>query len=60
VTDDETEWFPLQCAEDSLGWVELPPELAQAVEGLLEVGDELVVVSGLHDPVIHVNFNIAM
>jgi hypothetical protein len=40
--------------------VELPSELAQAVEGFLEVGDELVVASGLNDHVIHVGFNIAV
>jgi hypothetical protein len=47
-------------AEDTLGWVEFPLELAQAVEGFLKVGDELVVVSGLDDHVIHVRFNIAV
>jgi hypothetical protein len=50
----------LQYAEDALGCVELPPELVQPVEGFLEVGDELVVLSSLDDHVIHVSFNIAM
>jgi hypothetical protein len=50
----------LRYAKDSLGWVELPPKLAQAVEGFLEVGDELVVVSGLDDQLIHISFNIAV
>jgi hypothetical protein len=49
VTNNETELFPLRYVEDALGWVELPPELAQAIEGFLEVGDELVVVSDQRD-----------
>jgi hypothetical protein len=40
--------------------VDLTSEFAQAVEGVLEVGDELVVVSSLDDHVIHVSFNIVM
>jgi hypothetical protein len=47
-------------AKDALGWLELPPELVQAVEGFLEVGDELIAVSSLDDHVIHVSFNIAV
>jgi hypothetical protein len=47
-------------AEDSLGWVELPPELEQAIKGFLEIRDKLVVGSGLDDHVIHVVFNIMM
>jgi hypothetical protein len=35
-------------------------QLAQNVEGFLEVRDEVVVVSGLDDHVIHVGFNIAV
>jgi hypothetical protein len=46
--------------EDALGWVELPPELAQAIEGFLKVGDEIVMVSSLNDHISHVSFNIAM
>jgi hypothetical protein len=47
-------------AEDALSRVELPQESAQAVEGFLEVGDELIVGSGLDDHVIHVSFNVVM
>jgi hypothetical protein len=50
----------LRYAEDALGWVELPLELAQAVQGFLTVGDELVMLSGLNDHVIHVGFNIVV
>jgi hypothetical protein len=47
-------------AEDALGWVELPLELAQAVEGFLEVRDELITVSSFDDHIIHVSFNIVV
>jgi hypothetical protein len=60
MTDNKTESFPLRYAEDALGWVELPLELAQAVQGLLTVGDVLVMLSGLNDHVIHVGFNIVV
>jgi hypothetical protein len=50
----------LQYAEDTLDWVELPPELAQAVEGFLEVGDELIAISGLDNHISHASFNIAV
>jgi hypothetical protein len=50
----------LQYTEDAFGRVELPPKLALAVEGFLEVGDELVAISGLDDHVIHVSFNIVV
>jgi hypothetical protein len=50
----------LRYAEDALGWVEHPPELMQAIEGFLEVGDELVAVFGLDDHVIDVSFNIVV
>jgi hypothetical protein len=47
-------------AEDALGWVELPLELAQAVEGFLEIRHKFVMGSGLDDHVVHAGFNIAM
>jgi hypothetical protein len=46
--------------KDALGWVELPSEFVQAIEGFLEVVDELVAVSGLDDHVIHISFNIVV
>jgi hypothetical protein len=60
MTDDETEQFPLRYVEDELSRVELPPELAQAVEGFFEVGHEHIVGSGLDDHVVHVGFNIVL
>jgi hypothetical protein len=60
VTDNETKLFLFWYAEDALSLVELPSKLAQTVEGFFEVGDELVVGSGLDDHVIHVDFNIVM
>jgi hypothetical protein len=50
----------LQYAKDAIGWVELPPEFLQAVEGFLEVGDKLDMVSGLDGHVIQISFSIAM
>jgi hypothetical protein len=50
----------LRYAKDALGWVDLPPESAQAVEGFLEVGDKLVVGFGLDDHIIDIGFNIAV
>jgi hypothetical protein len=50
----------LRYTEDAVGWVELPLESTHAVEGFLKVGDELIVVSGLDDHVIHVGFNVAV
>jgi hypothetical protein len=33
---------------------------SQAVECFLEISDELIMESGLHDHVIHVSFNVAV
>jgi hypothetical protein len=50
----------LRYAEDTLSRIELPPELLQAVEGFFEISDELIMISGLDDHIIHVGFNIAV
>jgi hypothetical protein len=50
----------LRYAKDALGQVELPSELAQAIECFHEVRHELVAVSSLDDHIIHVSFNIVV
>jgi hypothetical protein len=50
----------LRHAKDALCRVKLPSKLPQAIERFLEIGDELVVGSGLDDNVIHVSYNIVV
>jgi hypothetical protein len=46
--------------KDALRRVKLPSKPSQAIEGPLEISNELVVGSGLDDHVIHVSFNVAV
>jgi hypothetical protein len=48
----------LRHAKHALYRVKFPSKPSQAIEGLLEISDELIVESGLDDHVIHVSFNV--
>ena len=44
----------------ALGWVEFPAKLSEAVKGLFQVSDELILALGFDDDIINICFNIAM
>jgi hypothetical protein len=52
--------FFLRHTKDALCRIKLPSKLPQAIECFLEIGDELIVGSGLDDHLIHVSFNVTV
>jgi hypothetical protein len=52
--------FALRHAKDALCWFKLPSKQSQAVEGLFEISDELIMGCGLDDHIIHVSFNVVV
>ena len=47
-------------AEDTLSWVELPTEFSEAIQGFLQVSDELILGLGFDNNVVNIGFNIVM
>ena len=60
VTDDEFEYYSRGYTKDALGWVELPAKFPEAVEGLFQVSNKLILDLGFDHNVINIGFNIAM
>ena len=44
----------------TLGWVELPAEFSEAVEGLFQVSNELILGLCFDNDIVNISFNIAM
>ena len=50
----------LEGTPKTLGWVEFPAKFSEAVQGLFQVSNELILGLGFDNDVVNIGFNIAM
>ena len=50
----------LEGTPKTLGWVEFPAKFSEAVQGLFQVSNELILSLSFDDNIIDISFNIAM
>ena len=60
MANDESELFSRGYTKDTLGWVEFPTKLTEAIQGFFQISYELVLALGLDNDIIDISFNIAM